>query len=98
MPDRRPPALASASSAAASSRLSGAHQKRSASPSRSSGCARYGPGTSPHSRGVGKHLAGVREPVRIEGAPHRSNDLEVALGEHLRHRARLVDADRRARR
>ena len=36
--------------------------ERSASPASSSGCARYGPGTSPQSRGVGKSLPGFARP------------------------------------
>ena len=39
------------------------------------------------------HLARVGDPVRVEGAAQPLERLEVALGEHLRHRAGLVDAD-----
>src|SRR5262249_39141693 len=38
-------------------------------------------------------LAGVREPGRVEGDPQELHRLEVAFGEELRHRARLVHPD-----
>ena len=38
-------------------------------------------------------LPGFAIPSRVEGAAQPPEGLEVALGEHLRHRARLVDAD-----
>ena len=59
----------------------------------SRGCMRYGPGTSPQRRGVGTTLPGIREAVRVEGAAQAPERLEIELREHLRHRARLVDAD-----
>ena len=68
-------------------------QKRSARPARSSGCWRYGPGTSPQSRGVGNTLPGLQMPVRIERAPHELHRVEIVRGEHLRHRCLLVGAD-----
>ena len=39
-----------------------------------------------------EHLAGVREPGGVERAAEPCKRLEVALGEHRGHRARLVDA------
>jgi hypothetical protein len=39
------------------------------------------------------HFPGIRDAVGIEGLAHAVEDLEVAFGEHRRHRARLVDAD-----
>ena len=68
-------------------------QKRSARPARSAGCARYGPGTSPHSRGVGNTLPGLHRPARIEGAAHALHQRQVVVGEHPRHVLRLVGAD-----
>ena len=59
-------ALASASSEETSSGVDAAcvaTQKRSARPARSAGCARYGPGTSPQSRGVGNTFPGLQMPV-----------------------------------
>ena len=45
-------------------------------------------------RGGGRqHLARIGDAVGVEGAPQPGEHLEVALREHLRHRARLVDAD-----
>ena len=68
-------------------------QNRSATPSRSSGWRRYGPGTSPQRRGVGRSLPGLQSPSGSNarrGAVHRR---QVGLREHPRHRAHLVDAD-----
>ena len=39
------------------------------------------------------HLARVADPERVERAAEPLEDVEVALGEHARHRARLVHAD-----
>ena len=72
-------------------------QSRSARPASSSGCARYGPGNLAAEARRREDLARVREPVRVEGAAHALHRREVGLGEHQRHRARLVGADRRAR-
>src|SRR6516165_10343928 len=40
-----------------------------------------------------EHLAGIREPGRVEPGAKELHRLEVPLREELRHRARLVDAD-----
>ena len=48
----------------------GRSTSRSARPAASTGCGRYGPGTSPHSRGVGNTLPGLQRPLRIERRPH----------------------------
>ena len=74
------------------------HQNRSPRPAASTGCTRWNPGTSPHSRGVGSSLPG------LEGAPGSNaraqpvHHRQIGAGEHLRHRARLVVRRRRARR
>ena len=50
------------------------------------------PGTSPHSRGVGNILPGLRQAGRVEGAAHQLHGVEVLLGEHPRHVLGLVHA------
>ena len=68
-------------------------QRRSARPSLSSGCWRYGPGTSPQRRGVGNSLPGFAIPAGSKARRTRCHRLEVVLAEEQRHRARLVGAD-----
>ena len=67
-------------------------QKRSDTPSSSRGWRRYGPGTSPHSRGVGSSFPGLQSPsgsnARAGGPSPRGRPQRTS-----RHRARLVDAD-----
>ena len=69
------------------------HQNRSASPARSSGMRAVRPGHLAAETRRRQHLARVREARRVERPPHPLEHLEVALGEHRRHRARLVDPD-----
>ena len=64
-----------------------------ASPARSTGCARYGPGTSPQSRGVGNTLPGLQRPRGIEHAAHAPHQRQIGVAEHPRHVLRLVRAD-----
>ena len=61
-------------------------------PDSSSGCARHGPGRLLHSRGVGSTWAWVADAVGVEGRAHACHHREVGVGEHARHRARLVAA------
>ncbi len=48
-------------------------QNRSATPARSSGCSRYGPGTSPQSRGVGITFPGFASPAGSNAQRRRWN-------------------------
>ena len=76
------------------SRVSGAHQKTSARPASCSGWAPLcRPGTSPHSRGVGKTLPGLEMLCGVEGAADQLHGVEVLVGVHPRHVLRLVHAD-----
>ena len=71
-----------------------AHQKRSASPALLDRMLRgTGPGTSPHSRGVGSTLPGLQSRCRIDRVAHLLHHVEVVVGEHPRHVVLLVGAD-----
>ena len=87
-----PSALARAIRAAASSTVPG--RIRTARRARAARAGARGTGRAPPRRaGGGEHLARVREPVGVERAADALERLEVPLGEHRGHRARLVDAD-----